>query len=361
MQTTKPLLDLTRQDTEIIKGIALMLLLIHHLFYIPNGRFAEFSIMGCDVVNLIGQACKVCVPLFVFLSGYGLTASADNQNKVNWKQFFIRRFSKLYLNYWLIWAIFIPIGLLACDLSVSEIYGNHPLEKCILDFLGILNVFGLYGINPTWWFFSCIILLYLIFPAIYESIRRVPISIYFWFAIALTISFCPITYVQPIRYYLLTFVLGIACRRIITPPYLQRAGLQLHAHCLCGVILIVLTLIAVAYIPLRPKCPHALLCDSIVALIIIVLFSNITLINPIRTFISLVGRHSFNIFMFHTFLFFLYIPEIIYWNSNPIVCFLTLLILSLIISISIERCKQFVGFTRLEGYLAHSGQLKTSV
>lgn len=63
---------LTLQDTDFLKGLALLLLLCHHLFYIDNGLYDSISIAGHNVIQVIGQWSKVCVAIFIFLSGYGL-------------------------------------------------------------------------------------------------------------------------------------------------------------------------------------------------------------------------------------------------------------------------------------------------
>lgn len=36
----------------------------------------------------------------------------------------------------------------------------------VLEFFGLYNLTGGLGYNPTWWFYSCIIVLYLLYPII---------------------------------------------------------------------------------------------------------------------------------------------------------------------------------------------------
>ncbi len=218
-------LDLSTSESNVLKGLALLFLLIHHLFYIRNGKFDDIEISnGKGIVNMIGLACKVCVPMFVFLSGYGLTAVAERAEKINLKKFYIKRFSKLYLNYWFIWILFVPIGIFFFDITFDKVYGDHTTEKLILDFWGLINITGRLGYNPTWWFYSCIIILYLVFPFILAGCKnRLFTHLILWVSVALV--FCPIVYVQPIRYYLLTFILGCYFRNgliyILLPPPLR--------------------------------------------------------------------------------------------------------------------------------------------
>ncbi len=58
------------------------------------------------------------------------------------------------------------------------------------------------------------------------------------------------------------------------------------------------------------------------------------------TILSFIGVHSMNIFLFHTFIYYYYWQDLIYWTRNPFLIFLTLLIVSLIISIAIETVKK---------------------
>ena len=70
-------LELTLNDTMLLKGIALLLLLAHHLFYQGIG-YNDVHLYGSHyLVKEIGIISKLCVDIFVFLSGYGLTVNAE--------------------------------------------------------------------------------------------------------------------------------------------------------------------------------------------------------------------------------------------------------------------------------------------
>ena len=70
-------LELTLNDTMLLKGIALLLLLAHHLFYQGIG-YNDVHLYGSHyLVKEIGIVSKLCVAIFVFLSGYELTVNAD--------------------------------------------------------------------------------------------------------------------------------------------------------------------------------------------------------------------------------------------------------------------------------------------
>jgi uncharacterized membrane protein len=70
------------EDTLVLKGIALLLLLSHHLFYKNNGVYDDILLWKDHyLVQEIGIMSKVCVAIFVFLSGYGLAVYFLRQQK----------------------------------------------------------------------------------------------------------------------------------------------------------------------------------------------------------------------------------------------------------------------------------------
>jgi membrane-bound acyltransferase YfiQ involved in biofilm formation len=68
------------------KGIACCTLLWHHLFYL-HPEYGFF-------IHETAKLAKVCVAVFVMLSGYGLSASSSKLTPMN---FYRIRLSKLYI------------------------------------------------------------------------------------------------------------------------------------------------------------------------------------------------------------------------------------------------------------------------
>lgn len=54
-----------------------------------------------------------------------------------------------------------------------------------------------------------------------------------------------------------------------------------------------------------------------------------------------------NIFLFHTFIFYMWFQDIIYITRNPLVIFLELLISCLLISVVLESIKKLIRFDTL--------------
>lgn len=80
-----------------------------------------------------------CVPLYIFLSGYGFFTLYEKTQEHTMSP--IRRSLKLLLNYWVVFAIFVPMGCIIApeDYSLST--------ECILIFTTLINSY-----NNEWWF-----------------------------------------------------------------------------------------------------------------------------------------------------------------------------------------------------------------
>lgn len=269
--------------------------------------------------------------IFVFLSGYGL--SVKYIENCSAKAFYLKRFAKLLANYWLIWLLFVPLGFIFGALSLESIYGNHAIIKLVFDFLGVANCFGYYGINPTWWFMSCIILLYLIFPLIAKARKY----IWLWLVIALGAGCLPFSlYVlNPIKPYLFAFVVGIICASSEkTQSILGSAWMKYIAP-----------VAFVALFAIRNMIPYGQLLDGVIAVFLAVTYKEfISNMKGLVRSLEFIGKHSMNIFLFHTFIYYIYFPDLIYWSRNPIMIYMTLLAACLCVSVMIEWLKRTTGF-----------------
>lgn len=87
---------LTKNDTLVLKGVAILLLLWHHMFFVSKDLLFDWHDIGIKSAIL----SRVCVAIFVFLSGYGLMVSSKiNESLI---AFYRKRLFKLLLNYWYI-------------------------------------------------------------------------------------------------------------------------------------------------------------------------------------------------------------------------------------------------------------------
>ncbi len=316
-------------DTNVLKGIAIMLMLWHHLFYIQNGLYNDITICGYNIIQSTGVFAKLCVAIFVFLSGYGLTIKVEKDNGIaSVKKYYIRRFSKLYLNYWFVWIIFIPLSEWWGGRTFTDAYGTNLLLYFCLDFMGIIHCFGKYGYNPTWWFYSCIILLYLLYPLLYKITKNNTI---YAIIFCVAINYLPKGF-GPIHYYIYAFLAGIIC---VAKPDIRLQNLNKYYWLALLIVLII------------ERNSIGILIDVALTITIVEIYLLTQTNDKIKKALAFVGKHSMNIFLFHTFIYLFWFKEEIYATRNPIIIFTLLLSVCLIISILLEHIKNLIKFDKL--------------
>ena len=104
----------------------------------------------------------VGVNLFLFVSGYGLTASMQKK-KLSIKEFYERHLSKLYVPFWIV--IF---SLFFLDFFVLHI--NYDLPYIARSALGFFPHSNLYqDVDSPLWYFTLIVFYYLAFPIFFSE------------------------------------------------------------------------------------------------------------------------------------------------------------------------------------------------
>lgn len=350
-----------KRQTNIAKGIAILLLLWHHLFFNNPETYDLFSsffiIKGIPIESLISTIFKVCVAVFLFLSGYGLYISynsftkkvINSKNKYNIKYDFVfvkNHLLKLMSNYWIIYIIFVGMGFFF-NRNPIEIY-NHNFVYFLIDILGLANIFQIPTMNTTWWFISLIIVLYIIYPLIHKIIN--------WSSecLLLVSFFITIFYFLPditcIRIYFYPFVFGM---------YFSKNNLfNKLAHQLDNIIKIIIFSVFSLLITLFMKITiffRSSEIDGFLSLsIIFVSFFIISRIPIISKLLEVLGKHSGAMFMFHTFIFTYYFEDFFYSFNNPLLIFLVTVIICLMISILISFIKRITCYDKLIKYLTQT-------
>lgn len=160
---------LSREDTKILKGLAIVLMLMHHLWAFPD-RIAggslkyNLTILGKSSLVFFGSFGKICVALFMFLGGYGLYISLKGK-KAN----IISKIYGLYCSYWKVFVIFIPIGFAFCrnqpnyceNVYLCTRYDNFLFIDCLKNIFGLSSCY-----NEEWWFLLSYVFAIIAFPVV---------------------------------------------------------------------------------------------------------------------------------------------------------------------------------------------------
>ncbi len=141
------------------------MLILHHLFFLPSSNPWFTSILGNrwgGIEFFISSVSKLCIPLFFFVSGYGIWQASRSDQHL-WKSTF-RRLRTIYTIY--------IVNVAVTVLLYFFVNGSWVLlskKEAVKTFLGI-DV----AINGTWWFFIIYVELLLLTPLAVLFVRRFP-------------------------------------------------------------------------------------------------------------------------------------------------------------------------------------------
>lgn len=182
-------MELTKSEIKITKGVAILFMLLLHLFCTKEyeGLYTPIIfIANTPLIYYLALFGDCCVAMYCFCSGYGLFISYKN-NKENYIKNNLIRIFKLYINYWIILFIFV-IGLGFLFGRASEYLGDF--KTFILTFTAISPAY-----NGAWWFLTTYIILVLLSPLI----NKVVIKYNNILIIFLSFVFYIFAYIQRIR------------------------------------------------------------------------------------------------------------------------------------------------------------------
>ena len=139
---------LSKERSNTIKGIAVLMLLVHHY----SGL--EFAYDAFSLCKSLGPI--ICASFF-FVSGYGL---AINRHRFN-RRYWTKRFLSVLIPFWLSNMVYIGYEVIMGNISVN-------VTKLATDFLGITLV------NGHCWFLQVLLLFYITIA--YLSTRKILIN-----------------------------------------------------------------------------------------------------------------------------------------------------------------------------------------
>ncbi len=326
----------SKNHTNMVKGVAVMLLLFHHLFYKLEyfDNCYMHSEKWVDFLHKIASNSKVCVALFLLLSGYGLMKSADKLKSKITLRFSALHICKVLMMLWFIYILFVPLGY-AFDRTFTDIYGTgkSSIFYFFTDLAGLTS-----KANETWWYMREIIFLYIIFPFLYYPVKKCSV---------LSLAVCLLFGHWGNYHWLVPFVLGMICaEKNIFGFILNQKGIKRVAFAVLGLI--------VMYLSYKVRAKYYTEFDAFFALsIVCFLISVVNIGNIFSKALEFMGEHSANIFMFHTFIYSKYFRDYIYWFKYPLLIFLVLLIVCLIVSFGIEKLKKLVRYDKLGKLLSN--------
>ncbi|AQR95100.1 acyltransferase family protein [Clostridium saccharoperbutylacetonicum] len=335
--------DFTVEHTNYCKGIAIILMVIHHLYW--NSPGYGIYIGQVTLSQRIAAIGKVCVSIFLLLSGFGLAKTL--KGKLEIKHFYFERLLKLYLNYTFIVITSIIISLVFFREEYSNLVGSGLKEiiLIILNLSGLQYFIGYQGLNGAWWFMSVILVFYLLFPFIKILIEKYKIKFVVLFFI---ISCLDIVQFQHIKIVTIIswgfpFVLGIylAMNNIFIKIYEYIISKRKGAKKLILIFILIISLIVKQN--MDPQSFIGIKFDYFLAFIIVlsiyIFYQNIVIGKKIICFL---GKKSSDIYYLHMFISYYYLYDLIYSMNNIFFMIISVIAFSLIWSLVLEIIRKII-------------------
>ena len=329
---------MTKEQTNILKGIAILMMLFLHLF---NGSNLTdvceplLFIGSTPLVHIISKACNP-VGIFLMLSGYGLSYTYfRGKLSFNGQE---HRLLKLYIHYWIILLIFVSIG----SFVRPEKYPGS-LSDIIMNFTSISNSY-----NSETWFLFPYALLSLTSVWIFKFIDKlgcVKSIIITWILYMIS---CYITsrYIAVNKAYtdwytfiftyfivLFSFVIGAVFHGVVEKG--KGSIPFLHSHKLTT-FAILMTLIVINFF-ISSAATSYLFEFSYIFLLLHLSFNGVA-----KRFLMAMGKQSMVMWLTHSFFCYHIFHDFIYGFKYPLVIYIVLIVISYVVSLPISYLSKAV-------------------
>lgn len=336
----------TKEHTRMLKGILVLMLLFHHLFF-PDKleEYAVNTFIKNPVLLLsIVTWCKSCVAGFCFITAYGTTKKFMSMPQKTPKDYAVEvaiHLIKLEMSVWLIYILAVLYKKLVMNMNLE--YGYYNAQTAIymiFDALGLAKYAGTPMINVTWWYLSLFILLIVSMPFIYYAYSKwryvllgpvclLP-AVLFVKVDVLYADLLPVAFLGTAFAYENWFV------KIKEWNRSWRKLILFAALVLCGWFSFEVN-----------RCVNYNICWMLIFFLPILVQEYISYIPVLSHILKFIGTHSMNIFLIHTFIYYYFYTDRIYALYDSWKIYLALLGLSILVSLAIECLKKLLRYDKL--------------
>ncbi len=352
----------SRQDTDICKGIAILMMYVHHLFLTSDTKGMEhvvFWLLPESQLVFLAKACKLCVAVFVFLTAYGTTLSYERKcgkdSVADWFAYSRRRYCSLMTGFWIVYVDSQLVSFFTERTRISR-YGEPLIMRwfyTILDALGLADAFDTPTYNATWWYMSLAVLLIFCMPPMIALVKRLG-----WSAVPIAIllpRLCGWDMSDTLLRYLLVIVVGIlAAQQHLFERLL--AWLQGNRRKAIFWCFFPVCVAAVGFLMwfVRAEGYASALETPAVFLLCFAGYAYLSAIPVVKSVLAFLANHSMNMFLTHTLIYMYWCNQFSYSFGYPELILLVLVGDTLVISLLLEGERKLLsrGWTTLRARLA---------
>ena len=348
--------NLTRQDSLAIKGVAVIIMVIFHCFYEPAyyASPVDFSPFTQDFVIQLSWWGKLCVPMFAFISGYGLYLSyrhtTDSPN--GW---LFKRWVKTFSGYWFVYVLVFVVTLIVVQYPIAKYGGNGGLRAiacAVIDFFGLAKMFSTPTLCGAWWYMSAALLYICTIPLLVWAEERVG-----WFPILAFLIAFPRLAIPGFAFEMnpITFAPAMYLGLVFAKYGVFDKHDALCAKCNRIALFLVDTVLLIAAIVVYVRLYRPLFWEyhytAAPVIFIIYLRRYVARAGFVGRALQFLGKHSMNVYLIHMVFQLVLIGEWIYSFTSMWLIPLVLFAVSLLTSLSIEALKKLVRYDRFTAWL----------
>lgn len=296
-------MEISLQKANQLKALAILMMLFLHLFNRPyQGLFEPLFFLGnMPISYYISLFCDSCVPIFCFVSGYGLYFTyLKNPTSYNFSNFL--RIKKLFINYWIILILFAVF--LGYVLNKPGYPGSFT--TFVLNFSSLKITY-----NGAWWFLFIYLLLIASSVFFFKIMRKIPsyfiilICLFFYFPAFYFRVYKPISFDYSILNWfqmqlslygtsLFPFIVGAVSLKEKWNTKITQLFNNLRYKNFVAVFSIFILIVIHGLVPNLVMAPF-------LAIPFIFLFVQTNLLTSVNNFLDFMSAHATNLWLIHMF------------------------------------------------------------
>lgn len=353
---------LNKKTTMALHGVAILMMIYHHLFISGNvfcvsesksifDIFNSFNFTNAPSAQLaFAYFCKICVAIFAFTSGYAIYLQLskrcvhDNEtdNTKEMISYCSHRFLSFYKKYLIAFLFFI-----GCEYFLGNPNGfDFSLTNYVLNLLGFRATF-----NGTWWYVSVYYVMIISSPFIYLLLNKLKNRDYLFLLGLFIISFLAafvsgntMTFLKLISkfvqnyfmIYLIIFAEGMFCAKT---GLIDKIGSKLNL--LTAVALLIVTYFLRTMLIRDPSDP---LFDLILIIPFIISFAKIiSYMDGATSLFSFFGKYSAYMWYAHAYFYAYLFFTLLFKNNLSLIIYIQVVLYSLVSGIIFAQIENLIG------------------
>ena len=352
----------TTYDSMLVKGVAIILLMFHHCISMNQVETHTMNFFPFESYHWPVMVCdsfKLCVGMFIFITGYGLYKSYSkieigSKTVFNWTG---TRLFKTLSGFWFVY-ILVFIITYAVDKRPLDIYVTAPTKMegswlyAVIDFFGLANIAGTPTLIGTWWYMSAVVILIIFFPLLFGMGEK-----FSYFVTAFAMILLPrilgigFPGTKNVFSFVLAFILGMAFAKYDVFAKQDKFTLFKNHKLFSDIVLFFVYLFAffmVVYVTDKLGRKYLWELNYCIDPVIVILFANKYLkrIPVLNRALMYIGNHSLNIFLIHTFIRYEYLNDFTYSFKYALLIPFILLAISFALSVVVELLKKLIRYDK---------------